>query len=136
MYEEDDDFEGDISGELSEEEETDIIEDLEEEDEEGNNFKIMTYKNVLENILKTPKKTIPIMTKFEKARIFGIRLQQIANGAKALIDVSKLKGTHRTIEEEIVDEELKQRKTPLIIRRILPNGVIEDWKMEDFELIQ
>ena len=138
MFEEDEDYDKDITNdEISEDEEdiTDLVEDDKADDGDNNNFKILTYKNVLENIEKNKKKTIPIMTKFEKARIFGLRLQQLVSGAKALIDTSKLKGNRRIVEEEIVEEEIKQRKLPFIIRRTLPNGTYEDWKIEEFELI-
>jgi DNA-directed RNA polymerase I, II, and III subunit RPABC2 len=88
---------------------------------------LVTYKNILEGIEKRPKKTIPILTKFEKARIIGVRLQQLANGSKARVDTSNLRTIH-----EIVNEELNKRMIPFIIRRTLPNGHYEDWKLEEF----
>ena len=36
---------------------------------------------------------------------------------------------------EIVEKELIQRKIPFIIRRTLPNGTYEDWKLEEFECV-
>jgi DNA-directed RNA polymerases I, II, and III subunit RPABC2 len=108
-------------------EEEEYEEEFEEKDED---FKILTYKNILENIQKNTKKTLPILTKFEKARVIGVRLQQLAYGARPLIDTSNCKNI-----EDIVNEELKQRKIPFIIRRTLPNGVCEDWKMEEFDLV-
>lgn len=112
---------------ISEDEEEEYEEEYEEKEED---FKILTYKNVLENIQKNTKKTLPMLTKFEKARIIGVRLQQLAYGARPLIDTSNCKNI-----EDIVNEELKQRKIPFIIRRTLPNGVCEDWKMEEFDLV-
>ena len=50
---------------------------------------------------KTPKVTLPILTKYEKARIIGLRMQQISAGAVPLIDVTGL-----TDVEEIVEKEL------------------------------
>lgn len=95
-----------------------------------NNFKLVTFNNVLENIQKNPKKTIPILTKFERARIVGVRLQQLAYGAKPRINTSNLKSI-----QEIVQQELIQRRIPFIIRRRLPNGTVEDWKLEEFETV-
>lgn len=112
---------------ISEDEEEEYEEEYEEKEED---FKILTYKNVLENIQKNTKKTLPMLTKFEKARIIGVRLQQLAYGARPLIDTSNCKNI-----EDIVNEELKQRKIPFIIRRTLPNGVCEDWKMEEFDIV-
>jgi DNA-directed RNA polymerase I, II, and III subunit RPABC2 len=130
MYEEQDDYENDVSNEIEYSDEEDIT-DLNTEDEEKQNdedsFKLLTYRNVIENIEKKIKKTIPILTKFERAKIVGVRLQQLAYGAKPRVDVSGLKNIH-----EIVQKELKERKILFIIRRNLPNGTYEDWKLEEF----
>jgi DNA-directed RNA polymerase I, II, and III subunit RPABC2 len=127
----DDDFDNDFSNtnDITEDNDDDVAElNIDEEDtEEDNKFKLITYKNILEGIEKKNKKTYPILTKFEKARIIGVRLQQLANGARPLVDTSNLK----TINE-IVHLELEKRMIPFIIRRLLPNGHYEDWKLEEF----
>ncbi len=46
---------------------------------------------------------------------------------------TKTKGLY-TIRE-IAEEELRQRKTPFIIKRPLPNNTFEYWKIEQFEKI-
>ena len=97
---------------------------------DDNTFKLMTFSDILENINKNVKKTIPLLTKFERARIMGVRLQQLANGAKPRIDITNLKSIN-----EIVEKELSLRKIPFIIRRTLPNGKFEDWKLEEFESV-
>ena len=81
-----------------------------------------TYSNV-----NSPKVTLPILTKYEKARIIGLRIQQISDGAIHLIDT-----TGYTDIQKIVEKELSERKTPLMIRRYLFNKKYEDWKMEEF----
>jgi DNA-directed RNA polymerase I, II, and III subunit RPABC2 len=133
MFEEFEDIENEFTNdnEISDEEDiTDFsIEDDDKQNEE-NSFKIITFKNILEHIEKTPKKTIPILTKFERARIQGVRLQQLANGAKPRINTSGLKSI-----KEIVEQELIQRKIPFIIKRSLPNGSAEYWKIEEFEMV-
>ena len=133
MFDDNEDIEYDISNDndFSDEEE---ISDLIVEDDEKNldqpEFKLLTFENVLENIIKIPKKTIPRLTKFERARIVGVRLQQLAYGAKPRIDITGLKNIN-----EIVERELIERKIPFIIRRSLPNGISEDWKLEEFETV-
>lgn len=101
--------------------------DIEEKNSKENDFKLLTYKNVIENIEKKPKKTMPILTKFERARIVGTRLQELAYGAKPRVDTTGLKSI-----QEIVNKELEERQIPFIIRRNLPNGTYEDWKLEEF----
>jgi DNA-directed RNA polymerase subunit K/omega len=92
--------------------------------------KLITYIDVNNIIAKNPKKTIPILNKYEKARICGLRLQQLAEGAKPTIDPKGLKSIN-----EIVDKEYKMRMIPFIIERSLPNGEKEYWKMEEFEYL-
>lgn len=112
----------------------DSITNLNGDDDEKNlnneEFKLFTYENVLENIQNTTKKTIPILTKFERARIMGVRMQQLAYGAKPRVDTSDLKSI-----AEIVNKELLERKIPFIIRRTLPNGKFENWKLEEFHIV-
>ena len=56
-----------------------------------------------------------------------LRAQQIANGAHPRIKVPKYVSDVETIAEI----ELKERKTPFIIKRDLPSGKIEYWKLID-----
>jgi DNA-directed RNA polymerase I, II, and III subunit RPABC2 len=133
MFEDNEDNDNDITNDNDISDEEDISDLIVEDDEPSNEdegFKIITYKNVLEKIEKKIKKTIPLLTKFERARIMGVRLQQLAYGAKPRVDITNLKNIN-----EIVEKELVERKIPFIIRRILPNGNYEDWKLEEFEIV-
>jgi DNA-directed RNA polymerase I, II, and III subunit RPABC2 len=132
MFDENDDFENEVSNEndYSEEEEIEFDPNEEEKEKEENGIKITTFQNVIEKNQKKSKKTIPILTKFEKARIKGVRLQQLAYGAKPRVDITGLKNIY-----EIVEKELLLRKIPFMIRRTLPNGLTEDWKLSEFEII-
>ena len=75
----------------------------------------------------TPRKTDPMMTVFEKSLIIGKRATAIAYGAEALIDVP----ARMVNVVEIAEEELRQKKTPYIVRRDLGNGKYEFWKIRD-----
>jgi DNA-directed RNA polymerase subunit K/omega len=92
--------------------------------------KLITYIDVNNIIAKNSKKTIPILNKYEKARICGLRLQQLAEGAKPTIDPKGLKSI-----PEIVKKEYEMRMIPFIIERSLPNGEKEYWKMEEFDYL-
>ena len=83
---------------------------------------------LLENyeIMKKTNISKPILSKYEKTKVLGIRAEQIRHGAKPLISVPK----HITDELDIAEEELKQRKTPFIIERII-GSKSEYWKLED-----
>ena len=84
------------------------------------------------NIIDPFHKTIPIMTKYEKAKIIGIRAQQINSGSDPFIQVDNNMIDGLTI----ANEELLQRKIPFIIRRPLPNGTSEYWNINDLELLE
>jgi len=76
-------------------------------------------------------KTFPFITKYERARILGERATQINAGAKPFIEV----------EPDVIDgyvialKEFEQKKIPFIVKRPLPNGAIEYWKLEDLEIL-
>ena len=76
-------------------------------------------------------KTLPFLTKYEKARVLGLRAKQINQGAVIYVDVP----------DNIIDGytiatlELQQKKIPFIIRRPIPNGGSEYWKVSDLELL-
>jgi DNA-directed RNA polymerase I, II, and III subunit RPABC2 len=76
-------------------------------------------------------KTLPFLTKYEKARILGERAKQLNSGAKPFVEV----------EPSVVDgylialEEFKQKKIPFIVKRPLPHGGCEYWKLRDLEIL-
>jgi DNA-directed RNA polymerase I, II, and III subunit RPABC2 len=76
-------------------------------------------------------RTLPFLTKYEKAKILGERAKQINAGAKPLIQ----------IPDNLIDgylialKELEQKKIPFIIKRPLMNGGCEYWKLEDLEIL-
>lgn len=76
-------------------------------------------------------KTIPLLTKYEKTKILGIRLKQLNNGAKPYITISD------TILDNylIANMELMQKALPFIISRPLPNNTTEYWKLQDLEIL-
>jgi DNA-directed RNA polymerase I, II, and III subunit RPABC2 len=85
-----------------------------------------------DNIIIDPNhRTIPFLTKYEKARVLGQRAKQIETGAKPLVKISE-----NIIDSYIIAElELREKKIPFIIRRPLPNGTCEYWYLRDLEMI-
>jgi DNA-directed RNA polymerase I, II, and III subunit RPABC2 len=83
------------------------------------------------NIIDPLHKTMPFITKFEKARLLGERAKQINAGAHPTVKV----------DEDMIDgylialKEYDEKKIPMILRRPLPNGGCEYWKLQDLELI-
>ena len=82
-------------------------------------------------ILKEAHVTIPLLTKYERARVIGMRTVQLNNGAHPLINVPD-----SLIDNSIIaEQELVAKKIPYIICRPFSNGQKEYWKLEDLEII-
>lgn len=83
------------------------------------------------NIIDDLHRTIPFLTKYEKARILGQRAKQINTGAKAFIKVPP-----GVIDGYIIaNVELLQKRLPFIIRRPIAGGGCEYWNLKDLENI-
>jgi len=81
------------------------------------------------NIIDDLHRTIPYITKYERARILGQRAKQINSGATPFIKVPE-----NVIDGYVIAElELKEKRIPFIIRRPLPNGGSEYWSLRDLE---
>lgn len=73
------------------------------------------------------RKTQPYINKYERAKLLGIRAEQLAKGMKPLVS------THdKTNIYEIVEAEYRERVLPLFLRRHLPDNTYEDWRLTDF----
>jgi DNA-directed RNA polymerase I, II, and III subunit RPABC2 len=82
-------------------------------------------------VLDPLHKTSPYLTKYERARVLGQRAKQIETGAKPLVKVPE-----NVIDGYIIAElELKEKKIPFIIRRPIPGGACEYWKLQDLEMV-
>ena len=101
------------------------------------NYKeLLTLSNITRNkkgqIIDPLHKTIPFLTRYEKAKILGLRAKQLNHGAKTLLP---------QLPRDIIDGhtiaymELIQKKIPFIIRRPIPNGGSEYWKVNDLKNI-
>ena len=91
----------------------------------------LVVRNDKGEIIDPLHRTIPIMTKYEKARILGQRAKQINNGANIFVQPKQ-----ETFDGYLIAlQELEEKKVPFIIRRPLPNGHSEYWKVADLEYL-
>lgn len=81
--------------------------------------------------------TLPYYTKYEYTSIIGIRAQQIADGARPLVDLaeSKITSSHPQFVWKVAEEELKKRVLPFIVHRRLPSGKSEFWSTKDLSIL-
>lgn len=76
-------------------------------------------------------KTVPFLTRYEKARVLGERAKQLNAGGKPFIEV----------EPTLIDgylialKELEAKKIPFIIKRPMPNSGCEFWRLEDLDIL-
>ncbi len=76
-------------------------------------------------------RTYPFLTNFEKTKIIGLRANQISKGSVPFISVPK----HITDVRDIARLELEQKRLPFIIKRPLPNGDFEYWRLADLLIL-
>jgi DNA-directed RNA polymerase I, II, and III subunit RPABC2 len=78
-------------------------------------------------ILDTRHTTYPFLTSYERTKCISFRASQIANGAKPYILVPE--GVSDSYE--IAKMELEAKRLPFIIKRPLPDGSFEVWRLAD-----
>lgn len=86
----------------------------------------ITVKDIEECEVPIKKVTRKYMTKYEKARILGIRALQISMNSPLMTDPDG-----ETDPLRIAKKELRERKIPIVIRRHLPDNTYEDWKVDE-----
>jgi DNA-directed RNA polymerase I, II, and III subunit RPABC2 len=76
-------------------------------------------------------RSVPFLTQYEKTKILGFRTNQLSQGARAFISVP----THITELREIARLELEARRLPFIIKRPMPDGTFEVWRLSDLLIL-
>ncbi len=85
-------------------------------------------KNSIEKRIEVSKKRL---TKFEKARIIGLRSLELSLGAPPLILVEQ---SSRLSAAEIATQEVEKKILPLIIGRRMPDGSYVYVPLSDLEI--
>lgn len=76
-------------------------------------------------------RTYPFLTNYEKTKIIGLRANQLSKGSAPFVAVPK----HITDVKDIAKLELEQKRLPFIIKRPLPNGQFEYWRLTDLLIL-
>ena len=103
----------------------------------GLNYKSNEQTPAINQMLFVPpdkRRTKSTMTKFEFCRVLSIRAQQIENGSPIFVDIGNL-----TKVNEIAMKEIKDKKCPLCVQRVIhnyPNGnkLAEIWEVEELAI--
>jgi DNA-directed RNA polymerase I, II, and III subunit RPABC2 len=76
-------------------------------------------------------KTYPFLTIYERTKIIGLRANQLSQGARPFISIPE----QITDVRDIARLELAQKKLPFIVKRPLPNGTFEYWRLVDLMIL-
>ena len=91
----------------------------------------MIVRNEHGAIVDPMHRTLPFVTRYEKARAIGERAKQINSGSLPFIPIDAT-----LIDGYIIAlQEFEQKKIPFIIRRPLPSGNSEYWRLSDLDII-
>mmetsp|Transcript_58408 Transcript_58408/g.169130 ORF Transcript_58408/g.169130 Transcript_58408/m.169130 type:complete len:119 (+) Transcript_58408:98-454(+) len=101
-------------------------EEGEEMEDEEQHFEVQEDQEGKSKPADGPRKTTPYLTKYERARILGARALQISMNAPVMVELDG-----ETDPLLIAEKELTERMIPFIIRRYLPDGTYEDWKVSE-----
>ena len=83
------------------------------------------------NIIDDNHTTYPILSKYEKTRIIGLRVSQLNKGSNPFITLK-----NKILDNSLIAEkELQDKALPFIIMRPIPNRSSEYWKVSDLEII-
>jgi len=131
----DDDYDENYLQKFDSETKKNYIEEFHPECREENYNEIMALSKVVRDennmIIDPLHRTIPFLTKYERARVLGMRAKQIEYGSLPFVEIpDNLFDPHI-----IANMELEKKKMPFIIRRPLPNGAFEYWNLKDLECI-
>ena len=76
-------------------------------------------------------KSQPFLTTYERTKILGFRANQLAQGARPYVEIPE----YVTNTLDIAKLELNARRLPYIIKRPMPDGTFEYWRMSDLMII-
>jgi len=79
----------------------------------------------------TKHESPPFLTVYERTKILGTRTNQLAEGARPFVTVPE----YITNPLDIAKLELEQRRLPFIVKRPMPDGTFEYWRLSDLMII-
>jgi len=75
--------------------------------------------------------TYPFLTLYERTKVLSLRASQLAAGAQPFIDVPE----YLTDVYEVAKAELEAKRLPYILKRPLPDGEYEYWRIADLMIL-
>jgi DNA-directed RNA polymerase subunit K/omega len=88
---------------------------------------VENYHDIIKAYDPEKNTTRNILTKYEKVKIIGLRMEQLQRGAQPCVEYDPNNFAPHTI----ATQELMERKIPFMVCRTLPNGRKEYWRLDD-----
>ena len=76
-------------------------------------------------------RSMPFLSVFERTKILGMRTNQLSQGARPYVKVPE----HITNVLDIAKLELNERRLPFIIKRYMPDGTYEKFRLSDLIIL-
>lgn len=77
----------------------------------------------------------PFLTKYEFNQIIGLRTMHLSKGAVPLVDLPEDFTIKSNMDlRQVALQEIKESKLPYIVKRKMPNGKLEYWRLVDLQL--
>ncbi len=90
------------------------------------------FDDIMRKYDPSQNKTRNILSKFEKVKILGLRSEQLQRGAQPYVDVDTSSSFN---PKNIALQELHEKKIPFMIKRQLPDGSTEYWRLDDMIIL-
>jgi DNA-directed RNA polymerase I, II, and III subunit RPABC2 len=90
------------------------------------------FSDIMRKYEPSKNKTKNILTKYERVKIIGLRSEQLQRGADPYVELDSTKEFN---PRDVAIEELRQRKIPFMVRRTLPDGSTECWRLDDMIIL-
>jgi hypothetical protein len=85
--------------------------------------------------LNSLNRSSPLMTKYEFNQLVGLRTTHIARGSPIFVTLNEDLNIHTNMGlRTIAQKELLEGRLPYIVKRTLPTGKIEYWRVKDMDL--
>jgi DNA-directed RNA polymerase subunit K/omega len=72
-----------------------------------------------------------VLTKYERTKIIGLRAEQLVRDAQPFVEIE---AGRRFDPYEVAERELMGRRLPFVIVRHMPDGKVEQVRLEDVAL--
>lgn len=99
----------------------------------GCSGRIKSFDELLASYAPDTNRSFPVMTRFERAKVLGLRTEQLARGAEPSIPIEDDPSSWDP--SEVAQRELDAKTLPFVIVRSMPDGTKEMWKIRDLALL-